>query len=466
MLGALKAELDMANFNSRIATWSKVAGVSLAEGMRKQAALLKWELMESAPPKNLAKSKAKAKKDSKKTFFPNPSDPFSGPKKTGKGMIWLYAGKKNGKFLVGTDPKDYQLGISETAMDKLQDQQRSGFFRGAAWHQIGLRGKKEPFHVMRLNRTVVGRGKFNQFIKRMQDSFGKLKAAWAVDLPKVGESRTVPKWIAKHIPKAKGKTIISLDGPKPFIQIISNARGVEHQRSIDNVRRAVKKRSGSMVADMRLYLAGVKKKSGFKAGGLVAPLWVFLYSQSVDAAPAFVSDSLRIPQHQALTHRAVDGEEHFAQVVEVFDHARFDSARHATVANGPRCALQAHHPIAGNVRGIEHHESNGVRPLAVLRSQSGGLESIPTSPQFAVQSESSREQAREFNRGFDAVPVACPQIEPIPESPAAVQLFAEPPARQIGFAIPIFEQRHVAFVHALTVADGGRLANSNPNPFL
>lgn len=266
MLDVLITQINMANLNSRIQVWAKAAGVSLAEALQKQAGLLKWELMAGAPPRNLARSKKEATKDAKATFFPKPLDDFKGSKAQGKGIIWLYAANQPARVLVGVDSQDYQPQATPEQMKKLHAASRKNF-RGAAWHTVGQRGKANPFKVLKLNRTVVGRGRLRSFIKDLQNNFGKLKAAWVVDHGRFNIARAIPQWVSKHVTsgKARGATLIQLGGPKPFIKIISRAHGVEHKASVQNVRRTVKKRLGAMLADMRLHLRGVKKKAGFKA---------------------------------------------------------------------------------------------------------------------------------------------------------------------------------------------------------
>lgn len=265
MLEVLQTKIAMDNLNQRTQSWAKAVGISLPQALVKQGGALKYELMEGGPPRNLARSKKQAAKDAKKTFFPKPLDTFKGRQAQGDGMIWLYAGQKGGRFLVGVKPEDFKPNLTDDQMKA----EHLKPFRGAAWHEIGKRQTKDkgnPFHVMRLNRTVVNRGRFKKFIKKLQDNFGKLKASWAVHMMHFKHHRPIPQWIMKHINsgKARGYTVMKLAGPKPFIQIISRASGVEHKNSIKNVRRAVKKRAGAMLADIRLYLNGIKKKAGFK----------------------------------------------------------------------------------------------------------------------------------------------------------------------------------------------------------
>lgn len=54
MFEVLKAKVDLANLNSRIATWAKHVGLTLPQALLKQGGLLKQELMAGAPPRNLA----------------------------------------------------------------------------------------------------------------------------------------------------------------------------------------------------------------------------------------------------------------------------------------------------------------------------------------------------------------------------------------------------------------------------
>lgn len=266
MLDVLQTKLSIANLNSRIQTWAKAVGVTLPQALLKQGGALKVELMRGAPPRDLSRSKKQATKDVKKSFFPKPTETFKGAKAQGKGMIWLYAGKNGGRFLAGVHPEDFIPNASDEAMRAIHAESKKQF-RGAAWHRLGERGKDNPFKVFRINRTVVNRGRLRAFTRLVQNSFGKLKASWVVDLGLFRNNANVPQWIAKHIQsgEAKGATVMNLNSDKPFVRIISRANGVEHSRSRENVRRAVKRRAGAMLADIRLHLQGIKKKVGFKA---------------------------------------------------------------------------------------------------------------------------------------------------------------------------------------------------------
>jgi len=460
----MSATVDMTLLHQRIPEWAKIVGVTVDDALAYHAGQLKWELMAGAPPKSLAKSQAKAVKDTKKVFFAGKEggkalDIFFGPQAQGKGMRWLYAGPK---YLVGVQPDDFQPGMGVDQMQREMNEYRRGFFRGAGWHEIGIRGRGAGAetggqHVHRINRTIVRRGELEKLRKVLKNNFGKLKAAWAVGMEQfpVAASKAIPGWVKKHIPTASGRNEIHLSGPATYVEIINFSPGVTHDRAMANVRRAVKKRAGAIKKDLQLYLQGIKKAADFKMPslfkltlGLIAPLWIAFYAQSVLAASALVTHEGRISQYQSLSQRATDGEEHLAQVEEVFDHPALHRAGHAIAGEQRLRRLHPAQPSAGRIRRIEHHELDLRRPLAVLRGEPGNGEGISPRPQFAIEAHAGRQLPRESLGRGDAVAIACPERIAIPEGPATVELLAEMPAREIGFAVPILEQRHVAFIHA------------------
>lgn len=228
-----------------------------------QTGLLKAELVNGLPPGNLSKSQEQAVKDTKKVFFAGreggkPLDIFFGPKAQGKGMRWLYAGPK---YVVGVFPDDFRPSISGTEMQREMNELRRGHFRGAAWHEVGKRGTQ---HVYRVNRTVVRRGDLSNLRKQVVNSFGKLKASFAVDWEKFRIARPLRRWIARHVPTAKGRTVDMSKAPDdPYVEIISSARGVSSERALKAIRAAVRKRTGAMLADLRNQLNGAYKRAGF-----------------------------------------------------------------------------------------------------------------------------------------------------------------------------------------------------------
>jgi hypothetical protein len=473
--------IDTSVLQRRVKEWAAAVGVSMQEAVHKQAGLLKWELMAGAPPKSLKASKAKALKDARGQFRPGensqtkqPWNVFAG-KKVGKGTTrWLYAGPS---FVAGVDQADFQPQMSASEMHKLMAANR-GFLRGAAWHDQGekIKGTKKykasrgKQHVMILRRTVVKPSQFKKLQGVLMESFGKLKAAWAVDLDQfpMAESKKIPPWVSKHLRSGvKGTNVIMLNGDKPHIDIINQSPGVSHQRAVDNVRRAVKKRAGAIAADIKLYLNGTKKKAGLTGLWLlITPLGITLDAQSVGSAPALVSGDFGIAQHQALAVRAVDGKEHFAQVVKVADDTIFDRTRYAAALQAHGGSINPAAPSANHVGSVEHHVADVGCPMSVLGSHPSLLEALAARPQFSIKPESLRQLPGEFVGRGDAVAVSGPQAEPIPERPAAVKLLAELPSGQVGFTRPRPEQRHVTLIHAATLANAQLSGNGKTDLIL
>lgn len=267
----ITAQVDTSVLVQRTRARARVAGLTFPQALKKQAGLLKWDLMKSAPPKNLSENKRLSVLATKKVFFPRPTNQFTGRKAKGNGVRWLYAGVKGGRFLVGTPEENYQPGLGVDELIKINNATQNNR-PDRTWFQVGNRGGKSgknkgnPFHVNLIQKTVVGRQNLKRLHKFTQNQFGLLKASWAFGMVNLGVNKSIPGWIKRHLDsgKAKGKVIGRLHGEKPYIQIISQAKGVEHQKSIEQVRRAVAVRERAILTDMKLYLAGIKKKAGFK----------------------------------------------------------------------------------------------------------------------------------------------------------------------------------------------------------
>lgn len=257
----MTAEVDMTKLNAALRRCASELNLSFPKVVRHQAGLFKADVVAALPPKNLARSKKSAERDAKKVFFPKPQQTFTGDQAHGKGMRWLYAANQPARVVVGVSDADYRLDLGPDQMRRVQYESE---LRGKKWEKIGTRGKKKPFNVIRLNRVVVQRGNYRKHIKALKDSFGKLKASWAVDWERFNIARALPNWIRKHLQVAKGRTVdMSTNRDNPFVELISNAAGVSKPQAIKAIRAAVKKRVGAMTADLRNQLRGAYKRAGF-----------------------------------------------------------------------------------------------------------------------------------------------------------------------------------------------------------
>lgn len=258
-LDLLKTNVSTASLVQRTQAWSKAAGVTFRQGLKIQGGLLIKDLISLASPKSKAKGEAKIESDVRMVFAPLPSEPFGREKRGGKhGMSYLYASPG---ALMGVKNEDYRPKMEVPAM---RGELRRIKHRGKKWINIGGRGQQVK---MRVNRIVVGKGNFRKLIKAVADRVGLQKAAWAVGWRELGVSGSIPPWVSRHLTSgaARGVLVNGLSNPeRPYLQIISRASGVEKKSALIKMRGAIKKRMGAMQADMKLYLAGIKKQAGFK----------------------------------------------------------------------------------------------------------------------------------------------------------------------------------------------------------
>lgn len=257
----MTATVDMTKFSQTLRRYETELGMSLAKVVRQQAGLFKQEVVNALPPRNVKKSKEQAISDTKRVFFAGKEGtqlkPFFGPKAEGAEMRWIYAGPK---YLVGVFKDDWKPSMGVVEMQREMNAYRNGHFRGAGWHQTKQRGAQ---HIYRVNRIVVRRSQLEMLRKQISANFGKLKASFAVDWEKFNIARALPAWIRKHVAAARGRTLDMTSGPKPFVEMVSNAAGVSKPQAVKAIRTAVKKRVGAMTADIRNQLNGVYKRAGF-----------------------------------------------------------------------------------------------------------------------------------------------------------------------------------------------------------
>jgi len=433
-------DYNAAALTSRIQAWQKAAGLTFPEALKKQAGLLKQDLWKGAPPSDRNRATKKAQKSVGARFYPKPKKVFSTQKQRGKnGMIWMYA---HPKALPTVKQEDYrpELGLSDAISILNTENLRR---KGLKWVDKGRinKGKSEQ-HAMFLNRIVISKGVIGKLLRYVRDRFGRQKAAWAKGYEQFGIKRP-PQWVARHLATAKGNNQIHLTGDKPFIRIISQSRGVESARSISNVRRSIKKRAASMQADMKLYLAGIKKQAGFK----LAPFWIMLHTNSVVGATPLVMPDFGIAENQSLTHGSAYRKEDDAEMVKGFNDASLHDAGNLAAFNHLLGCVHPFKPVAGNVGGVEGDELNLGGELAVLSRNASDFEVVAARPQFPVEPESLRQLAGEFLGRFDLYAAARPKVEAIPESPATVELLGEKPAIHVLRRLPVSQQRHVGFVH-------------------
>lgn len=262
MSDILKTNLDVSNLTRRTELYAKAVGISMREAVEYQGGLLVRDLVAGANPKNLSKAQKKADADVRKVFAAGPNQAFPFDQRGGKkGITWLYASKG---AVVGAHNADVKPTADLGEMKKDYAAERGGL-RGNAFKELGRRGRQK---TVLWNRIIVGKERFKRFTVSVRDKFGLQKAAWAYGWDVLKVKGRLPAWIRKHLTsgKAKGMLVNGLATPgKPHLTVISRATGVEHASSLRAVRAAIRKRIGSMQADLKHYLSGAKTKAGFYA---------------------------------------------------------------------------------------------------------------------------------------------------------------------------------------------------------
>lgn len=113
-------------------------------------------------------------------------------------------------------------------------------------------------------------------------------------------------------------------------------------------------------------------------------------------------------------------------------------------------------PCSGSLWRVESDKFHAGNKLAILHRHAGNFETVTASPDFAVDVDASRHFALPILWHVDFVSASGPEFEPVPISPAAVQLFRNEPAiYAMPVTVPGAQQGHLAFVdHAATMAQG------------
>jgi hypothetical protein len=258
--------IDLTRLNVTMNRYVKELGLKSADVTFKTAGLLVRDLVTRSAPSNLARAQQRSVRFSKNVF--NQARPrafaFAAAQRGHGDLRWLSSGPD---FLLGTMKESFQPQMSAQEAIKIyaEKAQPAGKKFGKSYERIGRRGKQA---VMRLNRIVISRSALLGLQKHLKDNFGKLKASWAVGWAQLQVKGRLPSWVAKHIPKMRGRGLgeirPNLKGDRPTITIISRASGCASQQSLQMIKGALRYRVEAMKRDIKLYAKGVKKIAGFK----------------------------------------------------------------------------------------------------------------------------------------------------------------------------------------------------------
>ena len=262
--GIITCDVDMSNFNRMFSTLAAVVPQDAHEFVRDETARLAEECSRQLQMRNRRNQRDRIESDVKKVFMPMPRLFSESSKMEGNGMKWLYASPN---ALVGVKPHRYH------PMDTAEDMRRvfyksKGTLPENRWEEIGkmrIKRRATRFHgriihhqrIMELQRNVVPRSSFQQFVNSIRERLGRLEASFAQTAQILRKSTArVPVYISRHFPIKTNVT--RLDGlantERPSIEFGSMAPGIEHFE--EYIHDAIEVRLYKMTQRLRLILSG------------------------------------------------------------------------------------------------------------------------------------------------------------------------------------------------------------------
>jgi hypothetical protein len=251
-LWMINAQIDTTKLNSAMRRYVSELGFAAGEVVRNQTRLLMRDIFNHAPPTSKSKANQRINRDinAKMTTLPQSlRGKKSGPKRN-----WLNVSPWD---LIGVDPQnDYRRSSDVYKPFRNRDFARSKF------PVAGRRGKQK---IRLVNRMLVTKAAKSQLSKRLMNRVGRIKASFLVGWYSISKGGwSPPAWVSRQIYKGVGHFAdITHSKDKPSFTIIANATGVESDRVVGIVRKAVNFRYHSMIKDVQLYMKGIKKKAGF-----------------------------------------------------------------------------------------------------------------------------------------------------------------------------------------------------------
>lgn len=265
---------DMSRLNECLGNYARELKIEPPVAVRLQAGILARELAEGAAPASRQALERSIEKDVKKVYAPAPRQMLPLAHRQGKGFVWLMASPS---VVVGVRNLDYHLEDSVDDMSRLFHKTNP---RGSRYEQMGARREtvggavqrvakgRHAQKVVRLNRIVVKRGVYSQFLTRLKKRAGILGGSWAVAWPVLQpKGAKPPAYKFRHVQdgSARGTYIdgLGIPGHAQF-SLVNRATGCTGEKQIEMVRGKLRYRAIAMAADLKNLLRGAYKRAGFK----------------------------------------------------------------------------------------------------------------------------------------------------------------------------------------------------------
>jgi hypothetical protein len=231
-------------------------GADCSSVTRNEARLLALEISKRVGPRNKSRKELNVRREVSRVFAPKPREMFSKQKQGHSNMQWLVASPQ---FLIGIKRDHVFTGESSNEQLFRAFLKAPGLSLGKKYTRIGSHGEQA---VYEMNRIMILRGAFNNFVRFVQKRIGIMRASWVADAKKIDPMKPAasPDWVSRHVPGNRAQ-IVYLNGLKnlesPSITFGSNAVGIE--KFTESIRFAVKVREKKMAARLKLIISGYAK---------------------------------------------------------------------------------------------------------------------------------------------------------------------------------------------------------------
>lgn len=243
------------------ALWGSGQNGDLHQLVRVEAGQTAWDMMNALGPRSREGSLKDIENNLRSTLSVNPKfENLKGDQtRSTKYANWTWLTSSD-LHLLGINQEDNRRDASADEALKIHFATKRKGGRGKAYIELGRHGVQ---HVMKLNRTRVKSGVFNDVKRYLGASVGQLKASFAATALKLIPGKRVPGWVRSQFGnvEANGKMIFNDAAlnrrENPTMEFGSRAKGVETNPV---VREAIERALTNRVAKLK------KKVEQLKAG--------------------------------------------------------------------------------------------------------------------------------------------------------------------------------------------------------
>lgn len=269
-------KIEVQGLNEFVGVFQRVLKITSRDAVQYQSGRIMDRLGKELPPDSRDKARKKATWQVRKSFYwikrgsgvydlTGNKPLFKGDQAKGKNTVWLYASPE---ILVGVGTKNDKRGVDASQMISMHKVQRNRTEKNR-WMDGGILRRRvgREQRAMIVNKPVVRASQAKAFIKKVHDSFGKLKASFLKGRNSVGSTVkiSVPAIAAKHLEDSKGSFVpVRPNDVSPSTIIISQSPGCEHPAALKTILGVVTRQRHAMKKDIDLYLRGIKSASDFR----------------------------------------------------------------------------------------------------------------------------------------------------------------------------------------------------------